>query len=67
MQALRKQLAAEAAVQKKLEAKRAADSAKCTVAQFKPLSKTPIESGLSLAWQIILPRLLDHFSNVRLS
>ena len=66
LQALRRLQAAQRAVLKKLKAKQSADLARSVVAAFKPFVTAPTESGLSIAWQIILPRLADHFCNVRL-
>ena len=58
LQALKKEEAEEAARRRKAEAKKAREDAKVTVASFNQFSDVPANSGLSIVWQIVLPRLV---------
>ena len=48
-----------ALVKRKADADKAVEFAKETVEEFRPFSNTPANSGLSLAWPVILPRLVN--------
>ena len=65
VQALKKEDAEKAAIQKKADAKLARENAKSTVANFQPFSKVPANSGLGLVWQVALPQLVAVMCKVR--
>lgn len=54
----------EAAEKRKEEAKKHAAMAKKIVAEFEPFDNTPQDSGLSIAWPIIVPRLVTNLCQV---